>query len=470
MGENKSFIQKIKTNFIGDREFYKVVIALLVPIIIQQGLTSVVNLLDNVMVGRLSTAAISGVGIVNQLVFVFNLTIFGSLSGASIYSAQYAGVKDDEGVRNCFRFKIIIGTVVTAAALLIFSFFGDKLIALYLNESTNSPEMLAETMKQAKDYIFFVLLGLPPFMLSQCYGSSIRETGDTAVPMRASVISIITNFVLNYILIYGKLGLPAMGVRGAAIATTIARYTEIVYLAAYVYSHKEKYPFIKGALKSLKIPGKLVKKIAVTGLPLLCNELLWSVCTASVNQCFSVRGLDVVAAVNITGTAWQVFAVIMFAIGSAIAIMLGQQLGNNDIEGARLTDNRLLFASFTLHIGIGAIVVALSNIIPLMYNVEPAVREMTGGMLRAAGVTLCINALAHGCYFTIRSGGRTIITFLLDSTFTMVVDLPLAFVLCNFTSLDVVMVYFCVRMTALLKFMISLPMLIKGTWARNVIN
>ena len=186
--ENTGAFGRIKNKFIGDRAFYVSVIKLIIPIIIQQGITSFVNLLDNVMVGALSTAAISGVAIVNQLVFIFNLSIFGSLSGPSIYSAQYAGIKDDEGVRRCFRVKLIIGTLLSVAAIVVFSAFGDRLIWLYLNEETNSPEMLAATLAQAKDYLWVILLGLPPFMVAQCYGTTLRETGETVVPMRASII------------------------------------------------------------------------------------------------------------------------------------------------------------------------------------------------------------------------------------------------------------------------------------------
>lgn len=468
--ERKGALGRIKSTFIGDRAFYQSVVKLLIPIVIQQGITSFVNLLDNVMVGALSTAAISGVAIVNQLIFVFNLSIFGSLSGPSIYSAQYAGVGDDEGVKHCFRFKMIIGTLISVAAVLVFALFGENLIWLYLNEEVNTAETLAATLEQAKDYMYVMLWGLPPFMLSQAYGTTLRETGETVVPMQASIISIVTNCVLNYALIYGKFGAPAMGVKGAAIATVVARYLEIAYILIHTYRRLNKYHYFRGALRNLKIPGELVKKIAVTGAPLLANEFLWSTAMAVKNQCFSYRGLDVVAATNITSTVWQVFAIIMFAMGSAIAIMVGQQLGTGDIEEARRTDARLIFVSFVVHVLIGILVVALSDVIPLIYNVEQNVREMTGGMLVAAGCTLWIHALAHSSYFTIRSGGRTFITLLLDSVFTLAVVVPIAYVLCYWTDMDVSWVYACVEAADIIKFLIALPILISGSWARNVIN
>ena len=468
--ENTGAFGRIKNKFIGDRAFYASVIKLIIPIIIQQGITSFVNLLDNVMVGALSTAAISGVAIVNQLVFIFNLSIFGSLSGPSIYSAQYAGIKDDEGVRRCFRVKLIIGTLLSVAAIVVFSAFGDRLIWLYLNEETNSPEMLAATLAQAKDYLWVILLGLPPFMVAQCYGTTLRETGETVVPMRASIISIIINLVLNYILIYGHLGMPALGVNGAAIATVAARYIEIAYMLIHTYRRLDKYHYFKKVFRDFNIPGALVRKIIITGAPLLVNEILWSTAMAIKNQCFSVRGLDVVAATNITSTVWQIFAIIMFSMGSAISIMVGQKLGAGDIDGAIETDTRLISISFVMHLFIGLLIIALSGVIPMIYNVEQNVRDMTSGMLIAAGCTIWMDALAHSSYFTIRSGGRTVITFLLDSVFTLVVVVPLSYVLCNWTDMNVCLVYGLVEAANILKFCIALPILISGSWAHNVIS
>lgn len=458
-----------RKKFIGDRAFYAALVTLLLPLVIQQGITNFVNLLDNVMVGALSTESISGVAIVNQLVFVFQLSIFGALSGASIFGAQYAGVNDHEGIRYTFRFKLMIGLVITVAATALFSAYGDKLAALYIHDtaqSTASPEL---TMSEAKGYLSIALWGLFPFMISQCFGSTLREMGETKAPMRASVASILVNAALNYLLIYGKFGFPNMGVRGAALATVIARFVEIGLLVAYTYKNSAKHPFITGALKSMRIPGALIKKISVTGMPLLVNEFLWSAGTALINQNYSVRGLQVVAATNITSTVWQLFAVIMFSMGSAIAIMGGQKLGAGDIEGAREDNAKLMFTTVALHLFIGLLIVACSGFIPLIYNVGDDVRAMTTKLLIVAGCSLWLHSLTHAAYFTIRAGGKTILTFLFDSVFTWVVSLPLAYVLCNLTSLDVVWVYACLQACDAIKICIAMPLLIKGTWARNLI-
>ncbi|MEG1547580.1 MAG: MATE family efflux transporter [Clostridia bacterium] len=464
-----SFFKRIASRYIGDKGFYKGVILLVLPIVAQQGITNFVNLLDNVMVGGLCTESISGVAIANQLIFVFNLTLFGGFSGASIYGAQYAGINDNEGVRYAFRFKLLLGVLLSTIAIVLFSIFGETLISLYLNDATNEADSLAMTLKEAKDYLSIALWGLVPFMISQCYGSTLREIGETLSPMIASLISLLVNLGLNYVLIYGHLGFPALGVRGAAIATVIARYSEIAYLLIYVYVKRRKYPFVNGALKSLYIPIGVFKNICITGAPLLLNEFMWSVGTALINQAYSIRGLQTVAAVNITSTVFNVFAIVMFSMGSAISIMVGQQLGSGDVEGAKDTDRKLLFLDIAIHIAIGLIIIALSGLIPQIYKIEPEVRALTSNLLVIAGLSLPLHAFVHGTYFTLRSGGRTVITFLFDSVFTWVVSLPLAFILCNYTGFNVVIIYACLQMSDIIKIFIAIPMLKSGTWARRII-
>lgn len=461
--------QKFKHKFIGDRQFYQNLLILIIPMIIQQGITSFVNLLDNVMVGRLGTESMSGVAIVNQLLFVFNLTIFGGLAGASIFGAQFFGKGDQEGVRYTFRFKIIFSTFIVAAATLLLARFGEPLISLFLTDSKSGGD-LAYTLSEAKTYLTVMMIGLFPFAISQAYSSTLRETGETLSPMIASTIAILVNLILNYILIFGKFGAPVLGVKGAAIATVIARYIETLYLIINTQRLQKRFLFIQKAFRSLYIPGDIVKKILVTGTPLILNEVLWSVGTTLINQSYSTRGLTVVAAVNITSTVWNLFCVIMFAMGSAVSILIGQQLGANEIEKAKDTDNKLLFFTVVLHIGIGILIALSAPFIPMIYNTEDVVRQLTTRLLFVSGAALPIHAFAHVTYFTIRSGGKTFITFLFDCVFTWIVSLPLAFILCRYTNLPIVGIYFCVQFADLIKVLIGVILLRSGIWANNVVT
>ncbi|MFQ7752377.1 MAG: MATE family efflux transporter [Acutalibacteraceae bacterium] len=461
--------KKFKETFIGDRAFYRDLLILVIPMIIQQGITSFVSLLDNVMVGRLGTESMSGVAIVNQLLFVFNLTIFGGLAGASIFGAQFFGKGDHHGVRAAFRFKIIFSMLMTVLAIAALAVFGEPLIGLFLTDDGSGGD-LALTLSEAKSYLLVMLFGLVPFAFSQSYSSTLRETGETVSPMTASIIAILTNLILNYILIFGSFGAPRLGVVGAAIATVISRYVEAAYLMVQTHRHPEKYPFIIDAFKSLHIPGDIVRRILVTGTPLVLNELLWSIGTTMVSQSYSTRGLTVVAATNITNTAWNLFCVIMFAMGNAVSILIGQKLGAGEIEEAKRTDNKLLFFTVALHVGVGGLIALCAPFIPMIYNTEPAVRALTTQLLLVAGAVLPIQAFAHVTYFTIRSGGKTFITFLFDCLYTWVVPLPIAFCLCRFTALPVVWVYFCVQFADIVKVIIGICLLRSGIWAKNIID
>ena len=196
-------LKNFKKKFIGDKAFYAMVLGITVPIIIQNGITNFVNLLDNIMVGQLGTEQMSGVSIVNQLIFVYNLCIFGGLSGAGIFTSQYYGQKDDEGIRHTFRYKLWMAVILTAGAIALFWLIGDSLINLYLSGSSDGGD-LAATLSYGRTYLNIMLFGLPAFMMLQVYASTLRECGETVVPMKAGMAAVLVNLVFNYFLIYGK--------------------------------------------------------------------------------------------------------------------------------------------------------------------------------------------------------------------------------------------------------------------------
>lgn len=455
--------------YIGSRTFYKMLLALLIPLIIQQGITNFVSLLDNLMVGSLGTQPMTGVAIVNQLIFVFNLALFGGLSGVSIFGAQFYGVGDHQGMRHTLRLKLYFGVLLTAVAVCVFHLFGAQLVGLFLDKSVNDTAALTATLSYAMDYLRVALWGLFPFMIVQVYAGTLRESGETVAPMVASVMAILVNLVFNYLLIFGHLGFPRMGVAGAALATVLARWLEMLYVVVYAHRSTLKFPFFSGVYTSFRVPASLLKKVLLTGSPLLFNELLWSLGTTFVNQNYSTRGLDVVAASNIETTAWELFCVIMFAMGNAVAILVGQQLGAGETERARDTDRKLIFFTVALHVVIGLLIVATAPLIPQLYNTEPEVRQLATALLMVAGASLPIHAFVHVAYFTIRSGGKTVITFFFDCVYTWVIPVPLSFVLCRFTSLPLIAVFAIIQFSDAIKLFIAIPMLKSGFWAQNVI-
>lgn len=459
----------MRSRLIGDRAFYKSVLVLLIPIVIQQFISSFVSLLDNVMVGSLGREAISAASIANQVMMVFNLAIFGGLSGASIFGAQFFGKGDMDGMRHTFRFKMYFALLCSAAAVAVYALNGEAFIAAFLEGESNGGN-LAETLREGRVYLEVMLWGLPPFALVQVYAGTLREAGETKAPMFAGICAILANLIGNWILIFGRLGAPAMGVRGAAIATVISRYLELMIVTVHSHRHTDRYPFLDGAYRSLYVPGRLAGRIARTATPLLVNEILWSLGMTFINRFYSTRGLNAVAALNITGTAWNLFCVIMFALGSAVSIMVGQRLGAGKMEEARDVDRKLIFLTEVIHVLIGGAMILTAHLVPRLYNVGPDVRDLTRQLLIIAGLSLPIHSFAHVTYFTIRSGGRTVITFFFDALYTWAVTVVLAWCLTRYTALPIVQVYFCVQFVDIVKVLIGLLMLRSDFWARNVVS
>ena len=311
---------------VGDRAFYRRAAMIVAPMIIQNTLSNVVGLLDNVMVGQVGTLPMSAVAIVNQLLFIFYLCIWGSLAGAGIFSTQFFGKGDMDGVRYSIRFKLMDAVVICAIAVTFLFLAKENLISLYIASGTADADRAA-TLAYATSYLDIMLVGLIPFSLTQVYASAMRESGKTTLPMIAGMTAMLVNFVFNALLIFGLFGLPKMGVMGAATATVISRFTELLIVMAGAHRKNSKYTFFKGVFRSLYVPFYLVKTILVKSLPLLCNECLWSLAQAALLQAYSVRGIAVIAAMNISGTVSQIFNEVFLSIGNSTGIIVGQELG-----------------------------------------------------------------------------------------------------------------------------------------------
>lgn len=465
--QKKSFLSR----YIGDKRFYRTVLAVSVPMIIQNGITNLVNLLDNVMVGQLSTAAMSGVSIVNQFIFVFNLLIFGAVSAAGIFTAQFHGFGDIEGEKHTFRFKMLINLLAATLGVIIFAVFDEQLIGLFLQMDSGNAELSPEeALLFGKKYLWPMLIGLIPYALSQVYASTMRETGQTFVPMVASSAAVVTNFIFNAILIFGLLGAPVLGVVGAAIATVISRFVELGILIIWGHSHKTDCPYLVGAYRSFYIPRSLFTSIAIKGVPLMVNEFLWALSVTLRNQCYSTRGLDVVAAQNISITVINLFSVVYLSLGGAIAIVVGNQLGAGNIEKARDTDRKMIAFSVTCAAGIGLLLTALSGLFPRLYNTPDSVRSLATFMLIISSCALPFSAYAHAAYFTLRSGGKVAITFLFDSVYMWVIVIPTVFILANFTGISIYALYIAGTVVEVIKCIFGYIFLRKVNWSRQLVD
>ena len=455
--------------FFGDRKFLKNVAVITLPIVIQNTISNFVGLLDNLMVGRCGTDSMNGVSIFSQLFFVFILCVWGSSCGAGIFTAQFFGKGDHKGVRDTFRIKLYLVGIATIAGAAVFLLFGEYFMEKFIHESDSVGDPVA-TMRHAKDYMMIMLIGMIPTALGMVYAGTLRDIGETSVPMKAGFVAVFVNLILNYLLIFGKFGFPELGVKGAAIATVVSRFVESGIEIIWTHTHKEKCRFIDGAFASFKVPVSLVKEIVIKGIPLAANETLWSLGLTMLNQSFSLRGLAVVAAINITNTMANLFNVFLFAIGESISILAGQLLGAGKNEEAKSTANRMIALSFVVSAVIGGVLVLFKDLFPAFYNTENEVKNFAANFIMQTGVFLPVLAVVHGCYFTLRSGGKTFITFLFDSVFVWVFIVPAAFVLTRYTAMGIIMIYLIVKCLDLIKCAIGIVLVRKGVWVNNIVS
>ena len=458
------------SKWIGDRRFYKSVMIVALPIIVQNAITTFVNMLDNIMVGQTGTLPMSAVSISNQLMMVLNLLIIGTVNAASIFSAQYYGKEDYKGMKDCLHFKLYFSLFFVTMGIIIFRVFGDRLLLLYMDESVNSAADIATTLSLAHDYLNIIMIQTIPFAIAVSCGSIIREAGNTVLSMRASIVAVALNFVGNYVLIFGHFGFPKLGVIGAAIATVFARFVEMAIILIGEYRMRDQYPFFHKLFADPLIPGSLLKKIAVKGSPLIANEVLWSIGIAAISQCYSTRGLESIAAINISSTVNTVFMIANMAIGMSISIIIGPKLGAGDFEDAVSTEYKLIGMALFFNLILGIIMFATAPLFPLVYNTTDHVRTLAGIFLRIMACMLPAQALYNACYFTLRAGGRTMMTFMFDSGFTCAINFPIAFMLTRFTSLPIVTIYLIIQLIDIPKATVGSILLKKGVWLNNIIN
>ena len=450
------------SRYIGDRSFYRRTLAVMLPILAQNIISNLIASLDNLMVGSLGTAEMSGVSVVNQLLFVFNWCLFGMVSGAGLFAAQAHGRRDREGVRDVFRFTCYVGLTLLVLGLSLFLLAGDGLISLYLHEGEEIDPAL--TLGYAKEYLGILLFALLPYTVSQVYGGTLRATGNTVPPMIAALLGVLTNLGLNRVLIFGAFGLPALGVRGAAIATVIARVVEC--LAVVLYSHLRRCPFAVGAYRSLRLSPSLARSILLRGMPLMLNEGIYAMGMATLVASYAVRGGETLAALNITATVCDLFTYLFISAGSATAVLLGPVLGTGDLEAARDTSRKLI--AFTLGMGLlcGILLAVGAPFFPLLYETTAEIRALATSLILVRAAVSPILGYLNGCYFTILSGGDTAVTFLLDSGYVWGLNVLPAFLLSSYTALPLVLVYFLCTFADLGKAAIGTALVRLGKWAK----
>lgn len=452
--------------FIGDKAFYKMALTVALPIILQNTVMSFVSLLDNIMVGQVGTAAMSGVAVGGQLMFNYMLMVFGITSGPGIFCAQFFGAGDADNLRASFRYKLYAALLVGLVGLVVLSVWGMDLAQLFL---TGEEAAKVEVTQNVQDYLGVMLWMILPFALTNVYASSLREAGQTVVPMVASCTALAVNLFLNWVLIFGKLGAPALEVRGAAMATVIARFVEMAIVMIWSHRHAKEVVFSHETFRrGFGVRPALAWDITKRSIPLFINEFLWSTGTSVAMQIYSTRGLEVMAAMNIAYVVLDMFQMAAFATGNTIGILVGQELGAGKLEKAVDTDRKLIAFGLAISLVMAGLMCVAAPLFPELYNTTEAVKTLAGRFMMVMAAMMPFATLAHASYFTLRSGGKTLITFIFDSCFMWVVSVPVAWCAAHLTAWPVLLVYAAASSMDVIKAAIGVYLVGKKTWVNNL--
>ena len=459
--------------YIGDKAFYRRVFGVAVPIIIQNGITNFVSLLDNIMVGQVGTVPMSGVSIVNGLLFVFNLCVFGASSGAGIFTAQFYGSKDDEGIRHTFRFKFLICIVISLVGAAIFMLGGSSLIGLYLTGEGDAATA-AGALDHGLKYLAIMLWGFLPFALTNTYSSTLRETGETFIPMLGGIAAVFVNLVLNYILIFGKFGAPEMGVEGAAIATLLSRVAEFA-VCLFCALRSRVIPL---DLKALLRPGwEMLRRFVKYASPVMANELFWGLGNSLLTVILGHMTISVefLAANAVMGNLNRLFLVVCFGLGAATAVMIGKAIGEGQSHDELMDLSRTL-SWVTILVGAALAVIALA-LVPLLFQpvIFPLFKlyDLSAHLATTLAVTgfACIPFHAYSISAVtgiLRAGGDVFWSTALDLGPQWLVALPLTALLALVLDTDPWFVSLAIQAESFIKCPICLWRIRSRKWIHDV--
>ncbi len=446
------------SKFIGPKQFYKDVLKIAVPLMLQQLITSSVNLIDNLMVGQLGDASLGGVAATNRFYMIAFFATFGILAAAGIFIAQYFGAKDEEHMKQSFRFSILSAYLV----ILPFFFLGFLRPQWGIQYFTSDAGIVSEGIRYMT-VASFSLLPLGPVLAMT---SAMRSIGETKIPLYAGIVSVLTNAFFNYILIFGHFGFPAMGVVGAAYATVIARLVEVSILL--VVMKVKSFAFSTKISELLHISKLIIRNVSVKAAPLALNEFFWASGMATLFKFYATRGPEVISGMSIAGTTADLFFTLFGGMAVASTVMISQPLGANDLETGRANGYRMLGFSVFLAMCFALMMFGASFVVPHFYNVSSEARMISQNILRIMSVMFWIYMGTAQCYFILRAGGDTKSTFLMDSGFMWFVNIPVVFAFAYLTDFPIFVVYIAGQSTDFLKLSFSYWLVKKEKWVVNL--
>ncbi|MDP3178857.1 MAG: MATE family efflux transporter [Spirochaetaceae bacterium] len=448
----------------GSGRFYIDALALVVPVMLQSLVTSMVSLVDNFMVAGLGDEKMAAVNVANQINFVYFVLVNVSCMAGGIYLSQHRGAKNEEGMRQAFRFKLLASTAISAAYVAACLTFPEALLSLMLSGNAASGEIVRE----GAVYLRIVSITFVPIAISSATGSAYREIGQAKAPLVFSSTAALVNTFFNWVLIYGNLGAPRLEIAGAAIATDIAR---VVELGAFLVWTKIKRPaFAFKPSRLFALDRRLFAEILGKSGMIFFSETAWVVSETIIAALYNGRGgSETVAGMAAGWTIANLFFLIFGAIHTATSVILGSTLGAGRLDEARAKARWISSGAVALG-AMGGLLAAVSTaLVPIVFsNLSPEARVLTRSLVFLIGAYLPLWALLNAQFAISRSGGDTAMGVFVDVGGTYVLFVPAAFALAAWTSIGPVALFGIAKISDFGKAAIAHWWLRKERWVRNL--
>jgi putative MATE family efflux protein len=453
-----------KKSLFGPVAFYREVLAVAVPVMLQQLIQSLVSLIDNFMVAGLGDAKMASVNVANQVNFVYFVLMF-TLSGAGgIYMSQYRGAGDKDGMQQAFRFKAIMTLGLSALYFSICQIMPERLIAVM----TIGNAAQAEIVAHGAGYLRMVSWLFIPMGLSQAIGSAFREIGRPTVPLVISVVATLINTFLNWVLIYGNLGAPRLEIMGAALATNIARAVELV--AFIVYVRWTKPPFFVPLIRIFKARWPLFREILGKSGLMVMSEATWVVSETIMTALYNGRGgAEVVAGMAAGWAVANVFFLVFTGIHVSTGVVVGGMLGADRLDEARVKARWIMSGSVVAGTIVAALQAGSILLVPFVFmNLSGEAMAVTRGLLIVISAYLPLWTLLNSQFAVSRAGGDMMMGVAVDVGVTVLLFIPAAFALALLTPMGPVLMFAIVKVTDFAKWYIAWWWLKKERWVHNL--
>lgn len=439
-----------------NREFYKRLFLLAMPVIAQRLLTSMVNTIDTMMIGGVSETAISAVAIVNKIFFVYQLINFGLSDGVGIYISQYAGAKETEKTTDLFNLGLRLCTVVAALATVLLGFFPNFVLGLFVKN-----EMV---LALAKEYLMIILLTLIPFSWANVISMACRIFLLPKISFWSSILSCVVNVSLNAVLIYGLFGFPELGIIGAAIATLISRLAELAFLALIA---GKMIPEVKIKFK-INLDTKMKLEVIQRALPLMGNECIYSVGLNLVFINYSFIAEQFIPAITIADSIRNMISVAYNGFSVATGVLIGQTLGSGDLQGAKEKAGILIRFAFIPFVIGSCILFGVHQIAPVWFNVSELNYQMASALILVQAALSWTQGYSNTIYFILRSGGDMKSVLVIDGLFTWYGPVLFSFLCARIFHLPLLWAYLLTEGTGLIKVVLATLFYRKGKWLNNL--